>query len=231
MSKANLARLLIDPAAPPDKVANQKRLVLKWLAGTQPSVESATRLSDIFAKPSDFFLPQAPATPDEQAARLAQELARRLLGPSPEPIEGSLDREGIVQLLPHLREKYVLVDYVQTITPGEYVSAWWHPRESGWEPGEFYDNEDLIPGFVLAEALSQTAAIALLARSKSRSSVVFLAAYNGMRFRRMVHVGDEIKLEATITHVAGAIVHAQVEATVGDDVAVHGGVTLALGGA
>lgn len=227
-SKSLLARLLAGPDAPVSKVEAQRRLILKWLTGTQPGLDYASRLSDIFGKAPDHFLAVEVVTPEQDAVEFARAVAQQLRSPDDEPITGPLKRDQIAELFPQFNRQHLLVDYVEQIEPGEHVQARRFEATKDWPPMSFYYTADMIPGFVLAEALAQTAAIALLAQPENRKRTVLCAAFNGIRFKQVVHAEDEVELEAQITRVSGAIAHADVEASVGGVVAVHGRLTLAV---
>jgi 3-hydroxyacyl-[acyl-carrier-protein] dehydratase len=224
-----LARTLADDGASRSQVQSTRRLILKWLSGAnKPSVEYGLRLSEIFQKDSDYFTNVALDDSTEDAVRFIREAALELHENEYEPVTGPLAFDEIAELLPHFNPKHIFIDRVVSIDPGQHVTAVREPAVDEWSFSDFYKKAELIPGFVLAEALAQTAAVAVIAQPENRGRVVLCAAFNQMRFRRIVTSDQDITLDAQITHAAGPIFHASVQASVDGEVAVKGRVTLAV---
>jgi 3-hydroxyacyl-[acyl-carrier-protein] dehydratase len=226
-TKSDLARLLAGPDATQTRIEGQRRLVQRWAVGTQPGLENASKLSDLLGKPADYFLPPgAERSADDDAVAYGRQMARRLRRSS--AITGPLSKKQIAALFVHFNEDHVLVDQVDAVVPGARVIAKRFKADPKWPPKSFYYTADMIPGFVLAEALAQTAAIALLAQDENRHKIVLCAAFINMRFKRVVHADDEVRLDATITKTRGDVAHADVEASVGGQVAVKGRLVLSI---
>ena len=96
-----------------------------------------------------------------------------------------------------------------------------HPIFAGHLPGE-----PLVPGVIIIEALAQLAGIALqgLGGEKIRG---YLAEVAQTRFYRLIHPGEEIRLEAEVDRAFGDYARFKVRATVGGELAASGTVTLA----
>jgi 3-hydroxyacyl-[acyl-carrier-protein] dehydratase len=228
-NKSQIARVLAGPTATKSQVEAQRRLLLKWLGTTQPGVGSAKRLSDIFGRPADYFLGVDISEEVADAIQFASEAKAKLRPEDNEakPLRGSLNKAEIVSLFPHFEEHHLFIDAVQEIAPGESAHA---IRFSDSHDNDLFWREDIVPGYVLTEALAQTAAIALLAQPTNRDRVILCAALNNVRFRHVLHAKEHeaIHFHATIVRMSAAIAIAEVEATAGDLVAVRGKLTLSI---
>lgn len=227
LTKSDVARLLAGSGATKAQVEAQRRLLLKWLRNTKPGIASAKRLSEIFGRQSAYFLDVAVADEVADALTFASEAAMKLR-PSDKKVDfltGPLDRDDIIALFPHFDEHHLFIDAVTTIEPGKSAEALRVNDES-----QLFWRQDIVPGYVLTEALAQTAAIALLALPENRDRVILCAALNGIRFRHIIHAGehDEVQLLAKIMRISAAIATAEVEARAGDQVAVYGRLMLSI---
>ena len=108
---------------------------------------------------------------------------------------GSLDIQAIMKLLPH-RYPFLLVDRVLEIDPGHRALAIKNvsvnePFFQGHWPGQA-----IMPGVLVVEALAQAAGI-LIAKSVEwrPGSVALIASINGVKLRRPVVPGDQLRLE------------------------------------
>jgi 3-hydroxyacyl-[acyl-carrier-protein] dehydratase len=59
----------------------------------------------------------------------------------------------------------------------------------------------VMPGVLIAEALAQVGAVAVLHGQDAPSRIPFLAGLDGFRFRRQVVPGDVLRLEVTLSHL------------------------------
>jgi len=86
--------------------------------------------------------------------------------------------------------------------------------------------EPLVPGVILIEALAQIAGLALVGRD-GEAVRGYLAEVAHARFYRLIHPGDELRLEAVLDRAFGDYARFDVVASVGDEVAVRGRLTVA----
>ncbi len=128
------------------------------------------------------------------------ELARELLkaarpaavrsSPAPPP----LDIAAILEALPH-RYPFLLVDRVVELEPGIRIAAvknvtYNEPYFQGHWPGR-----PIMPGVLIVEAMAQAAGILVgLGAGKRREAL--LASLDGVKLRRPVVPGDQLRLEA-----------------------------------
>ncbi len=109
--------------------------------------------------------------------------------------------DDFIALLPH-RPPFRFVDSVDECDPGASVVARY--RVSGEEAflaGHFPGNP-VLPGVIQLEALAQAGAIALLADERYAGSLPLFGGVEGVRFRRMVTPGDELRLEVTLERLS-----------------------------
>jgi len=138
----------------------------------------------------------------------------------------TLGKEEIEAILPH-RDPFLLIDEVTELVPGERVVA----RRTVTEidcAGHFPGNP-IMPGVKMVEALAQCGAVAVLSQPENRGKLVLFAGIDGVRFKRIVRPGDVLDLVCDVERVRGAIGKGKVRATVGDELAVRGTLTFAVG--
>jgi UDP-3-O-[3-hydroxymyristoyl] N-acetylglucosamine deacetylase / 3-hydroxyacyl-[acyl-carrier-protein] dehydratase len=110
---------------------------------------------------------------------------------------GVIDIMGIMSLLPH-RYPFLLVDRVLELDPGRRAVAIKNvsvnePFFRGHWPGQ-----PIMPGVLIVEALAQAAGVLISASVPLRPGrVVLLASLDGVKLRRPVVPGDQLRLEVT----------------------------------
>ena len=138
-----------------------------------------------------------------------------------------LDAKQILDLLPH-RYPFIMVDRVLEIEPGRRVVAIKNvsvnePYFQGHFPGH-----PVMPGVLILEALAQAGAVALLAAPEHRGKLGLFAGLEGVRFRRQVVPGDQLRLEVEITRLRGSIGRGNGKAYVGGELVAEGELLFAL---
>jgi 3-hydroxyacyl-[acyl-carrier-protein] dehydratase len=128
--------------------------------------------------------------------------------------------------LPH-REPFIFIDSVTRLERG--ISAEATKSFSGTEPffsGHFPGNP-IVPGVILAEAMAQTAGIAV----GGPSSHFFLTAIRSMKFLTSIQPGQEIRFRAEKFGEMGSLIQCNVNAYVGDQLVAEGQIILTAGSA
>ncbi len=86
----------------------------------------------------------------------------------------------------------------------------------------------ILPGVLVIEALAQTAAAGLMAKTIAEGKLGVLAGADGFRFHRMVRPGDALRLEVELTRLRGPIGKVNGKATVDGELVTEGEITFAL---
>ena len=87
-----------------------------------------------------------------------------------------------------------------------------------------------MPGVLILEAMTQTAAFLVLDGSKETPSVGYLVGIDKAKFRRKVVPGDQLRMEASISRQKRELLQATVEATVDGELAASAIVTMVVPG-
>ena len=131
-----------------------------------------------------------------------------------------LEINDILQALPH-RYPFLLVDRIIELEPGKRITGiknvtYNEPFFQGHWPGR-----PIMPGVLIVEALAQTAGV-LIAQGSTRTRHALLASIDGVKFRRPVVPGDQLRLEVEGVRSNGRATQVQAFAKVGDRVAAEG---------
>ena len=184
--------------------------VVAHRSGHQLNAALASKLLETHAKAL------APAPVEAKPART------RPADPAPEVAAPSLPLEinDILQALPH-RYPFLLVDRVVELEPGRRVVGiknvtYNEPFFQGHWPGR-----PIMPGVLIVEAMAQTAGV-LIAHGSSKHRHALLVSIDGVKFRRPVVPGDQLRLEITGVRSNGRGTQVQAYAKVGDRVAAEG---------
>ncbi len=126
-------------------------------------------------------------------------------------------RETIEQVLPH-RDPFVWMSRVIACTPGERIIAELDvdadlPLFAGHFP-----EHPVLPGVIIMEALAQAASFCALFDRGDAGAIGFLAGIDKAKFRRQIHPGDVVTLEAEIVKSSSRLVVADVKASVAGEV-------------
>ncbi|RKN78857.1 3-hydroxyacyl-ACP dehydratase FabZ [Paenibacillus ginsengarvi] len=138
-----------------------------------------------------------------------------------------MDITQIQETIPH-RYPFLLVDRILEIQEGVRAVGLKNvtinePFFNGHFPGY-----PVMPGVLIAEALAQVAAVAMLSSEGNRGKIGLLAGIDGFRFRDQVKPGDTLILEMEITRMKGTIGKGRGVAKVGDKVVAEGELMFAL---
>jgi 3-hydroxyacyl-[acyl-carrier-protein] dehydratase len=140
-------------------------------------------------------------------------------------VAAPLSQEQIKAILPH-REPFLLLDEVLELEPGRRVVAR-HVVTDADCAGHFPGNP-IMPGVKTVEALAQAGAVAVLAEPQHSGKLALFTGIDGVRFKRIVRPGDELRLECEVETVRGPIGRGKARATVDGDLAARGTLTFAV---
>jgi UDP-3-O-[3-hydroxymyristoyl] N-acetylglucosamine deacetylase/3-hydroxyacyl-[acyl-carrier-protein] dehydratase len=127
-----------------------------------------------------------------------------------------LDIGAILQALPH-RYPFLLVDRVVVLEPGRRIVAlknvsYNEPFFQGHWPGR-----PIMPGVLIVEAMAQAAGV-LVGHGVEKGREALLASLDGVKLRRPVVPGDQLRLEAGSVRSKGRAVQVKAVARVDDRV-------------
>jgi 3-hydroxyacyl-[acyl-carrier-protein] dehydratase len=108
-----------------------------------------------------------------------------------------LDHAAIERILPH-RYPFLLVDRVTEFEEDKRivgVKNISHNERYLW-PG--LDGRPVMPPTIMTEAIAQVGAILILAKPENRQRLPLFAGIQKVRYRRPVHPGDVVVIEATV---------------------------------
>ncbi|CAI8045865.1 3-hydroxyacyl-[acyl-carrier-protein] dehydratase FabZ, partial [Geodia barretti] len=122
----------------------------------------------------------------------------------------------------------LLVDRIIELEPGKRAVGLKNVTTNEWFfEGHFPDNP-IMPGVLIIEALAQTAAVAALSADEFKGKLGLFAGIDGVRFRRQVVPGDQLRLEVEMDRLRRGIGRASAKATVEGETAAEGRLTFAL---
>jgi 3-hydroxyacyl-[acyl-carrier-protein] dehydratase len=139
-----------------------------------------------------------------------------------------LDYTAIERILPH-RYPFLLVDRITEFEPDRRIVGIKNVSQSeshlAQEPGE----PPVLPFTILTEAVAQVGAIMILAKPENRQKLIFFAGIEKVRYRRPVHAGDVVEIEARVVRLRSRMGVLHGIARVEGRVVAEGRMTFALG--
>jgi 3-hydroxyacyl-[acyl-carrier-protein] dehydratase len=108
-----------------------------------------------------------------------------------------LDYSAIERILPH-RYPFLLVDRVTAFEPDKRIvgikNVTLNERMLSRQPGE----PPSLPPTMLTEAVAQVGAILILSKPENTKKLIVFMGIKRVRFRRPVHPGDVVEIEAIV---------------------------------
>ena len=140
-----------------------------------------------------------------------------------------LDYSAIERILPH-RYPFLLVDRIVEFEPDRRIvgiknvslNESYLSRQRG-------EAEPAVPPTILTEAVAQVGAIMILSKPENREKLIFFAGIERVRYRRPVHAGDVVVIEATVRRLRSRMGLLHGVARVDGRIVVEGTMTFALG--
>ena len=139
-----------------------------------------------------------------------------------------LDYTAIERILPH-RYPFLLVDRVTEFEPDRRIvgikNVSLNERYLAHNVGE----PPTLPPTILTEAVAQVGAILILSKPENREKLIFFMGIERVRFRRPVHPGDVVEIEAVVKRLRSRMGVLSGAARVNGVVVCDGTMTFALG--
>ena len=153
---------------------------------------------------------------EEDAFALPEETDSQEISRAARAATHVLDINAILKILPH-RYPFLLIDRIIDIVPGKSVSALKNvtinePFFQGHFPGH-----PIMPGVLIVEAMAQAGGFLLLNTVENpETKVVYFMGIDGVRFRKPVMPGDQLRFELKMLSFRRGICKMTGETFVGD---------------
>jgi 3-hydroxyacyl-[acyl-carrier-protein] dehydratase len=139
-----------------------------------------------------------------------------------------LDYTAIERILPH-RYPFLLVDRITELVADTRIvgikNVTLNERYLAHGDGE----RPVLPPTILTEAVAQVGAIMILSKPENREKLIYFMGIERVRYRRPVHAGDVVVIEATVRRLRSRMGVLRGIARVDGKVVVDGTMTFALG--
>ncbi|HXW06575.1 MAG TPA: 3-hydroxyacyl-ACP dehydratase FabZ [Vicinamibacterales bacterium] len=141
-----------------------------------------------------------------------------------------LDYTAIERILPH-RYPFLLVDRITELEFDRRILGIKNVTLNERYLAHGTAGPPVLPPTILTEAIAQVGAILILAKPENRDKLPYFRSIERVRYRRPVHPGDVVEIEATVQRLRARVGVLRGIARVGGKVAVEGTMTFALGSA
>lgn len=138
-----------------------------------------------------------------------------------------LEADEIEGIIPH-RYPFLLIDRMLEVEPGKRGVAIKNVSANEWFFEGHFPGRRVMPGVLIVEALAQVAAVTMLYGREADGKTPVFAGIDGLRFRRPIRPGDQLRLEFALDKARGPVGKGQVRATVDGELAVEGTISFAL---
>lgn len=139
-----------------------------------------------------------------------------------------LEYAAIARILPH-RYPFLLVDRITEFEVDKRIVGIKNVSRDERHLSREPDGTRVLPPTILTEAVAQVGAIMILAKPENRQRLIFFAGIEKVRYRRPVHPGDVVEIEAIVLRLRSRMGLLKGIARVGGKVVVEGTMTFALG--
>lgn len=138
-----------------------------------------------------------------------------------------MDINEIKKIIPH-RYPFLLVDRILEVEEGKKAVGIKNvTANEQFFQGHFPDYP-VMPGVLIVEALAQVGAVAMLSLPDYKGKIAFFAGIDGLRFRRQVVPGDQLKLEVELIKLKARVGKAKGKATVDGELVCEGELMFAI---
>ena len=138
-----------------------------------------------------------------------------------------LDHAAIERILPH-RYPFLLVDRITEFEEDRRIVGIKNVSFNEKHLWQGPDGVRVMPPTILTEAVAQVGAILILAKPENRQRLPLFAGIQKVRYRRPVHPGDVVEIEATVIRLRNRMGLLKGVARVNGARVVYGTMTFAL---
>lgn len=139
-----------------------------------------------------------------------------------------LDYAAIGRILPH-RYPFLLVDRVIDLEPDRRIVGIKNVSLSERFLWQGTSERPVLPPTILTEAIAQVGAILILGKPENSGKIPFFTGIERVRYRRPVHPGDTVEIEAIVKRLRSRMGVLSGAARVNGEVVCDGTMTFALG--
>ena len=139
-----------------------------------------------------------------------------------------LDYAAIERILPH-RYPFLLVDRITEFEVDKRIVGIKNVSLNERHLSHGRHEPPVLPPTILTEAVAQVGAIMILAKPENRQRLIYFMGIERVRFRRAVHPGDVVEIEARVLRLRSRMGLLKGAARVDGHVVVEGTMTFALG--
>jgi 3-hydroxyacyl-[acyl-carrier-protein] dehydratase len=139
-----------------------------------------------------------------------------------------LDYAAIGRILPH-RYPFLLVDRVIDLEPDRRIVGIKNVSLSERFLWQGAGERPVLPPTILTEAIAQVGAILILVKPENNGRIPFFTGIERVRYRRPVHPGDTVEIEAIVKRLRSRMGVLSGTARVNGEIVCDGTMTFALG--
>ena len=139
-----------------------------------------------------------------------------------------LDYAAIERILPH-RYPFLLVDRITEFEPDKRIVGIKNVTFNEKHLAHGNGDRPVLPPTILTEAVAQVGAIMILAKPENREKLIYFMGIERVRYRRPVHAGDVVVIEALVRRLRSRMGLLRGIARVDGRVVCEGMITFALG--
>src|SRR4030088_2965170 len=139
-----------------------------------------------------------------------------------------LDYAAIERILPH-RYPFLLVDRIIEFETDKRIVGVKNVSLNERYLSHATDGSPVLPSTILTEAVAQVGAIMILAKPENRQRLIYFMGIERVRYRRPVHPGDIVEIEATVLRLRSRMGRLKGIARVNGQPVIDGIMTFALG--
>lgn len=126
------------------------------------------------------------------------------------------------------RYPFLLVDRIIELEPGKRAVGLKNVTINEWFFGGHFPNNPIMPGVLITEHAAQVSGILLMTTAGYEGKLAVITEIEGMKFRRRVIPGDQLKTEVTILRVSSRCGKVAIISRVGDEMVAEGKFTFML---